>query len=103
MAYTADNLAHLSQIGLTAAPVAVAFLTTPPAGLPHIGKLAAARCRDREQAAGGPAFYTTPEDHGNCPVGAFTHGVELSPAKSEELQSLVGTMIELKYLKSDEI
>jgi uncharacterized protein (DUF169 family) len=36
-------------------------------------------------------------------VGAFTHGVTLSPEKSDELQSLVGTMIELKYLDPAEV
>src|SRR5205085_736543 len=45
----------------------------------------------------------TAEDHQNCTVGAFTHGVALTPAKTEELQSLVGTMIELHYLRSDEV
>jgi len=40
-----------------------------------------------------PAFYTMPEDHQNCPVGAFTHGVTLAPAKAQELQSLVGLMV----------
>jgi len=34
-----------------------------------------------------------PEDHQNCPVGAFTHGVTLAPAKAQELQSLVGLMV----------
>ena len=44
-------------------------------------------------AAEGQAFYTTAADHTNCPIGAFTHGVELSPAKAQELQGLIGTMI----------
>ena len=36
-------------------------------------------------------------------MGGFTHGVELSPEKAKELQDLAGTMIELKYLKREEI
>jgi len=63
------------------APVAIAFLATPPPGLDHVG---------HAEAAG-------------CSYGAFTHGVELSPEQGQELQSLIGTMIELKYLKSEEI
>ena len=54
-------------------------------------------------ASEGRSFYTTADDHQNCPIGALTHGVTLSPAKTEELQSLVGTMIQLQYLRSDEV
>jgi uncharacterized protein (DUF169 family) len=93
----------LSSIGFVNAPVAIAFLATPPPGLDHIGHAEAAGCGYWKQASEGRAFYTTAEDHGNCPIGAFTHGVELSPEKGQELQSLIGTMIELKYLKKEEI
>ena len=85
------------------APVAVAFLTAPPAGMERIDRPAAAGCGYWKHASDGHAFYTTPEDHQNCTVGAFTHGVTLPPAKAEELQSLMGTMIELQYLRSDEV
>ena len=88
---------------LTAQPVAVAFLTAPPAGLERIDRPAAAGCGYWKHAADGYSFYTTAEDHQNCTVGAFTHGVTLPPAKTEELQSLMGTMIELQYLRSDEV
>ena len=49
------------------------------------------------------AFYTTPQDHENCAVGAFTHGVTLSPAKAKELEGLIGTMVHLQYLRSEEV
>ena len=83
--------------------VAVAFLTAPPAGMERIDRPAAAGCGYWKHASDGHAFYTTAEDHQNCTVGAFTHGVTLPPAKAEELQSLMGTMIELQYLRSDEV
>src|SRR5262249_40933828 len=51
----------------------------------------------------GEVFYTSAADHENCPVGAFTHGVPLSLEKAGELEGLVGTMIELKYLKAEEV
>ena len=97
------NLEHLAKIGLTSDPVAVAFLAEPPKGLSRVDRAAPAGCNYWKQASEGRAFYTTAEDHANCPVGAFTHGVELAPEKAQELQALVGTMIELKYLKSEEI
>jgi uncharacterized protein (DUF169 family) len=84
-------------------PVAMAFLAAPPAGLERIDRPAAAGCGYWKHASDGHAFYTTPEDHQNCTVGAFTHGVTLPPAKTEELQSLMGTMIELQYLRRDEV
>jgi uncharacterized protein (DUF169 family) len=89
------NLAHF--------PVAIAFLDEAPAGLPRVDRALPAGCAYWKHASEGHAFYTTAEDHYNCPVGAFTHGVELPPAGQQELQSLVGTMVELKYIKADEV
>ena len=97
------SLNSLSQLKLTSPPVAVGFLDSPPAGLPRIDKPAPAGCGYWKLASEGQAFYTTANDHQNCPVGPFTHGVNLPPAKAEELQSLVGMMIEMKYLSSDEV
>ena len=93
----------LSRIDLTSPPVAVAFLSDPPEGLLRIETAAAAGCGYWKLAADGRAFYTTEDDHLNCPVGAFTHGVAMTAPQSQELQSLVGTMIELRYLKADEV
>jgi uncharacterized protein (DUF169 family) len=97
-----DSLKSLSRLRLDRSPVAVGFLATPPAGLPHIERALPAGCSYWKEASEGHAFYTTAEDHQNCPVGAFTHGVTLSAEKTAELQSLVGTMIELHYLRQDE-
>jgi len=85
------------------APVAVAFVDTPPAGLPRVERPEPAGCGYWKAASEGRSFYTTPEDHGNCAVGAYTHGVALTPAQGQELQGLIGTMVELKYLKNDEV
>jgi uncharacterized protein (DUF169 family) len=93
----------LSSLNLTRQPVAVAFLSSPPAGVSRLARPAAAGCGYWKLAAAGQIFYTTEDDHQNCPIGAYTHGVTLTPAKAEELQSLVGTMIQLHYLSSDEI
>jgi uncharacterized protein (DUF169 family) len=93
----------LSLMQLTRPPVAVAFLAAPPDGVQRIDRSAAAGCAYWKHASEGHAFYTTADDHQNCPVGAFTHGVVLPPAKAEELQSLMGTMFELQYLRRDEV
>jgi uncharacterized protein (DUF169 family) len=93
----------LTRVGLTSRPVAIAFLDSPPPGLEPIGRSQPASCSYWKEASEGRAFFTTADDHANCPVGAFTHGVELSAGQAQELQSLVGTMIQLEYLKSDEV
>src|SRR5689334_4959879 len=100
MSNAADVLKRLS---LDHFPVAVGFLTSAPAGLSRIDRPLPAGCGYWKHAGEGNAFYTTPADHENCTVGAFTHGVTLSADKGQELQALVGTMIELQYLKSDEV
>jgi uncharacterized protein (DUF169 family) len=97
------QIENLSALGLAKAPVAVAFLSAPPAGLERVSTPAPAGCSYWKDASEGRAFYTTAEDHQNCPVGAFTHGVELSLEKGRELQAMLGTMVELKYVTSEEI
>jgi uncharacterized protein (DUF169 family) len=99
----ADSSSSLSLLNLIHSPVAVAFLSSPPAGVPKISKADAASCGYWRQASEGKAFYTDADDHLNCPVGAFTHGAPMSPEKGQELQGLIGTMIELKYLQDDEV
>jgi uncharacterized protein (DUF169 family) len=84
-------------------PVAIGFMAAPPPGLPHIDKSLPAGCAYWKHAAQGHSFYTQPEDHHNCPVGAFTHGVALPEARKAELQGMIGTMIELQYLSADEV
>jgi uncharacterized protein (DUF169 family) len=95
--------AALSSLNLTHSPVAVAFVAAPPAGLTRIPRPDPASCGYWKQASEGRAFFTTADDHQNCPVGAFTHGVALSAEKQQELEGLVGTMVELKYLRTDEV
>jgi len=103
MLTSTDQVEALKSIGLSSQPVAIAFLSRPPAGLERISSAAAAGCGYWKLASDGLAFYTNAQDHENCPVGAFTHGVTLPPQKAEELQSLVATMVELKYLKNYEV
>jgi uncharacterized protein (DUF169 family) len=48
-------------------------------------------------------FYTTPEDHYGCPVGAHTHGVTLPSERAGEFSGVVGTMLSLQYLREEEL
>ena len=96
--------AHLkSLLGLASDPVAVAFSDTPPAGLARIESSAVSGCTYWKLAADGRAFYTEAADHLGCPVGAHTHNVPMPPEKQQELQGMVGTMVQLEYIRIEEI
>ena len=83
--------------------MAIAFLTAPPPGLQEMSRSEAASCGYWRHASEGHSFYTTADHHQNCPIGAYTHGVTPAPGKAGELQSIVGMMIELKYLRAEEV
>lgn len=92
-----------SLLGVKWPPVAVKFGATPPAGVPHVPSAGPSSCTYWKRAADGQTFYTEAQDHYNCPVGAYTHGVDLPPAQMNELQGVVGTMVNLGYLRSEEV
>jgi uncharacterized protein (DUF169 family) len=97
----AQQLHDLLQ--LRTAPVALAFLDAPPANLPHMAAAAPSSCTFWKRAAAGQAFYTDITDHYNCPIGAYTHGVELPPTQAIELQGVLDTMFQLGYLRPEEV
>src|SRR4051794_9573159 len=103
MTISPELLKSVARLKLDLPPVAVAFVATPPAGLDHIDRPLPAGCSYWKHASEGHVFYTLPEDHQNCPVGAYAHGVTLSPAKAEELNGLIGTMVQLQYIKMEEV
>ncbi len=103
MTLTPDQLSAISSLQLTALPVALAFLPSPPAGLTRVAKSDPAGCGYWKRASEGQAFYTAPDDHANCPIGAYTHGVSMTADQGAQLQSMLDTMIELKYIKSEEV
>ncbi len=90
-------------LGLATAPVAVTFRETPPPGVPRAAEAGPAGCTYWRRAAEGQSFYTEAADHYNCPIGAHTHGVELPPERQQELEGILGTMIQLGYLGAGEV
>jgi uncharacterized protein (DUF169 family) len=99
-----DTATKLSELlGVRTAPVAIAFRPAAPAGVRRIDRAGPAGCAYWRQAAEGAAFYTEAADHYNCPVGAYTHGIELPPERAPELDSVVGTMVSLEYIRMEEI
>ena len=98
---------HAARIGellqLRCAPVAIKFQASPPADVPRIDSTAASGCSFWKLAAEGRTFYTAADDHHGCPIGAYTHGVELPEDVATELNGLVDTMVELQYLRREEV
>ena len=90
-------------LGLRWPPVAIAFRESAPANIPRIESPAPAGCGYWRLAAEGRMFYTEASDHYTCPVGAHTHGVELPPNVAQELNGLVETMVQMQYIKMEEI
>ena len=90
------------ELHLPLPSVGIAFLDSPPAGIPH-AKAGPASCDYWKRAADGEVFWTDAADHQNCPIGAHTHGVQMSEAKKQELMGLVGTMVQLGYIRMDEV
>jgi uncharacterized protein (DUF169 family) len=54
-------------------------------------------------AAAGRVFYTIPENHFNCAVGAYTHNITLSPEREKETQQTLKMMFELNYVQPEEV
>jgi uncharacterized protein (DUF169 family) len=98
---TAEQLRNL--LDLQTAPVALTFRPMPPANVPHVAAAAASGCSYWKRAALGEIFYTEAPDHYHCPIGAYTHGVDLPPEQAKELEDVVGKMIGLGYLRADEV
>jgi uncharacterized protein (DUF169 family) len=90
-------------LGPVPEPIAVTFRDDEPVGTDRVAKPAPAGCAYWKAAGEGSSFYTTADDHLNCPIGAYTHGVELSDTAAGQLNEMVGMMVSLRYIRNDEV
>lgn len=91
------------ELGLARRPVAVAFRHSAPASVPKFAGTQPAGCSFWRLAAEGRTFYTVASDHYNCPVGSFTHNIELPPDRANELDSALGLMTAGGYIKLEDV
>jgi len=84
-------------------PVAVAFLDAPPANVQRFEGSEPSGCSFWRLAAEGRVFYTIPENHFNCAVGAYTHNISLSPERENETQQTLKMLFDLGYVKPEEV
>src|SRR5262245_44748348 len=83
-------------------PIAVAFRSTPPSGVPRFTGTQPSGC-SFWRLAGERTFYTVPADHHNCPIGCYTHNIPLPGERAAELGQTLELMTKLGYLTTDEI
>lgn len=84
-------------------PIGVAFLDEEPGGVKKYEGTQPSGCSFWRLAAQGTAFYTLPENHFNCAVGAYTHNIPLSPDREKETEATLKMMFDLGYVKPEEV
>src|ERR1700751_1922111 len=84
-------------------PVTVTFLDVPPLGVKKFDGTEPSGCSFWRLAADGAVFYTVPEKHFNCAVGAYTHNIALSPEREKETEQTLKMMFDLGYVKPEEV
>ena len=92
-----------SAVRLSHRPVAVSFLQAVPEGVGRFDGTEPSGCSFWRIAAAGRAFYTVPEDHFNCAVGAHTHNIPLSPERANETEQTLKMMFDLGYVTPEEV
>jgi len=84
-------------------PVAVTYLDAEPAGTKKFEGSEPSGCSFWRLAAEGSTFYTVPENHFNCAVGAYTHNIPLSLEREKETEQTLKMMFELGYVRPEEV
>ncbi|MCG9129727.1 DUF169 domain-containing protein [Candidatus Poribacteria bacterium] len=97
----AEQLQDLLE--LDTAPIAVTFHESQPNSVSRVEKVEASGCTYWKRASEGKTFYTEASDHYNCPIGCYTHNVELPDEQMKELDNTLGLMGELGYISMDEV
>src|SRR5271155_1739209 len=90
-------------VKLSRRPVAVSFLDAAPVAVKRFDGTEPSGCSFWRLAANGRVFYTVPENHFNCAVGAYTHNIALSPEREKETEQTLKMMFDLGYVKPEEV
>lgn len=84
-------------------PVAVTFLDVAPSNISKFEGTEPSGCSFWRLAAAGRSFYTLPENHFNCAVGAYTHNISLSAEREKETEQTLKMMFDLGYVRPEEV
>jgi uncharacterized protein (DUF169 family) len=83
--------------------VSVSFLSTAPQGVTKFAGVTPSSCTFWRLASEGRGFYTEPSDHFNCPVGSYTHGIDLPASRAGELEGTLALMSTIGYVRMEEV
>jgi uncharacterized protein (DUF169 family) len=92
-----------SVVKLNRRPVAVTFLDAEPSTAKKFAGTEPSSCSFWRLAAEGRTFYTVPQNHFNCAVGAYTHNIPLSAEREKETGQTLKMMFDLGYVKPEEV
>ena len=92
-----------SDLGLQRRPVAIATMAAVPRDISKFTGTAPSGCSFWRLASEGHTFYTTPSDHYNCAIGAYTHNIPLPPEREQELADTLGFMTGIGYIRIEEV
>ena len=101
--YRALEQQFTQVLGTSRRPIAVAFRPTPPPGVEKYGGVQPSGCSFWRLAGDGRVFYTVPDDHANCAIGAHTHAIPLPASRATELEQTLTFMSELGYIRMEEV
>jgi uncharacterized protein (DUF169 family) len=91
------------SLKLVRRPVSVKFLDAEPADVKRFAGSEPSGCSFWRLAADGRTFYTLPENHFNCAVGAYTHNITLPPEREKETEQTLKFMFDLGYVQPEEV
>jgi uncharacterized protein (DUF169 family) len=91
------------RLGLKRRPVSVTILDAEPANIEKFAGTEPSGCSFWRLAADGRSFYTVPSDHFNCPVGSYTHKIDLPVGRANELNDTLNLMFQVKYLLPEDV
>jgi uncharacterized protein (DUF169 family) len=83
--------------------IAVSYLSAVPSGVEKFSGIVPSGCTFWKLAATGDGFYTVPGDHLNCPIGSYTHGIDLPADRAPELEQALSLMATIGYVRMEEV
>ena len=83
--------------------IAVSYLFEAPHGVRKFSGTVPSGCTFWHLAATGDGFYTVPGDHLNCPIGSYTHAIDLPAGRASELEQTLSLMAGIGYVRLEEV
>lgn len=93
----------VNSLNLSHRPVSITICDKEPDGVPRLEGTQPSSCSFWRLAAEGQVFYTLPEDHYNCAIGAHVHNIPLPEERSGEVNETLRMMFDVNYIREEEV